>query len=100
MVFSFGMFNVSNLMLTLMSAADSLKFCKARNLGKIVSDIFGKVRLNFFSHISRRGGSPSKIPIAGSYLGVRGSSEDLLAGGRRLERQVGVTITRLGVEWS
>ena len=43
MVFSFGMFNVSNLMLTLMSAADSLKFCKARNLGKIVSDIFGNV---------------------------------------------------------
>ena len=43
MVFSFGMFNVSNLMLTLMSAANSLKFSKARNLGKIVSDIFGKV---------------------------------------------------------
>ena len=50
-----------------------------------------------FFYNSRRGGSPSKIPIAGSYLGVRGSSEDLLAGGRRLQRQVGVTITRLGV---
>ena len=29
--------------------------------------------------VFRRGGSPSKIPIAGAYLGSRSSSEDLLS---------------------
>lgn len=36
---------------------------------------------------SRRGGSPSKIPVAGSYLGLRGSSEDILSLAQRHKGQ-------------